>query len=259
MHILCVQGIRAGVGASTVVANLARILRELNQDVLVFDLNPSNLLRLHFNMDWQNSSGWALNICEQKSWHDAGFQCEQGVHFLPFGQINYKNHQVLMSNYISENWLSDTLNSLDLLDESWIILNVPSELNALNIQALNLSDIILRIFEPSVACLSQLINSMQSSYIHNDNSLSNKSYYLMNKLMPSSEIDYEMILIFNKVLSNKTIPVNIHFDENIKEAFAHQTTVTLHAPNSASAKEFRTIAIWLISYFKRRSKNYVSE
>ncbi len=251
MHILCVQGIQSGAGASTIVANVARILQELDQDVLVFDLNPSNLLRLHFNMDWQNPSGWAFNINDKKPWNNAAFQCEQGVHFLPFGQINYKNHQALMNDYLSDDWLSDALSSLDLPDKFWIILNVPSELNTLSIQALNLSDIILRIFEPSVACLSQLIDSMQSVYIHDDNSLSNKSYYLMNKLMPDSEMDYEMILIFKKVLSNKMIPVNIHFDENIKEAFAHQTTVSLHAPNSASAKEFRNCAIWLISYFNR--------
>lgn len=251
MRILCVQGMRSGMGASTIVANVARIFRELGQDVLVFDLNSSNLLRLHFNMDWQNSSGWALNVIKQKSWNNAGFQCEQGVQFLPFGQLNYQNYQALVSNYITDNWLIDQLNTLDLLDETWVILNVSSELNALSIQALDISDIILRIFEPHVTCLSQLIDSMQSAYIVNDTSLSNKSFYLMNKLMPNSELDHEMTLIFRNLLLNKMIPVNIHFDESIKEAFAHKTTVALHAPNSAAAKEFRRIAIWLISHFSR--------
>lgn len=249
MSILCIQGMRSGVGASTIAANVSRVLRELNQNVLVFDLNPNNLLRLHFNMDWQNPSGWALNIIKQQSWNNAGFQCEQGVRFLPFGQINYQYYQSLLTDHISENWLVDQLNVLDLPDKTWVILNTPSELNTLSIQALNLSNIILRVFEPSVDCLSQLINSMQSTHINDDVSLNKKSFYLLNKLIPDSEIDHEMALIFKNKLSNKIIPANIHFDENVKEAFAHKTTVTLHTPNSPSAKEFRRIAIWLMSYF----------
>lgn len=251
MPILCVQGIRSGAGVSTIVANVARILHELNQNVLVFDLNSSNLLRLHFNMDWQNPSGWALNMVEQKSWNNAGFQCEQGVRFLPFGQINYQHYQALLTDHISENWLIDKLSALDLPDKTWVILNISSELNSLSIQALNLSDIILRVFEPSGACLSQLIDSMQSNFINDNFSLGNKSFYLMNKLMPDSEIDHEMALIFKNILLNKIIPANIHFDENVKEAFAYKTTVTLYAPNSASAREFRSIAVWLMSYFNR--------
>lgn len=249
MSILCVQGMRSGVGVSTIVANVSRILQDLDQNVLVFDLNPSNLLRLHFNMDWEDASGWALNMVEQRSWNSAGFQCEQGVRFIPFGQINYQSYQSLLTNCINENWLIDQLNALDLPDNTWIILNIASELNTLSIQALNNSDIILRVLEPSVACFSQLTNSIQSDYIGDDLSLSNKSFYLISKLMADSEIDQEMALVLKDILVDKIIPVSIHFDENVKEAFAHKTTVTLHAPDSASAKEFRRISIWLMSYF----------
>ena len=65
MRVLCIQGIHSSAGTSTVVANTARTLKELGQDVLVFDLNPNNLLRLHFNMDWQNPAGWALNMSKK--------------------------------------------------------------------------------------------------------------------------------------------------------------------------------------------------
>ena len=251
MRILCVQGIHSSVGSTTVVANASRILKELGHDVLVFDLNPNNLLRLHFNMDWQNPSGWASNISHEKPWFSAAFECEQGVRFIPFGQINYKKLQSLLINSIAETWLPDQLNLLNLSNDSWVIINISSELNELSTQALKSSDIIIRVIEPQINSLSQLIDSIQSSYIYEDLSLINKSFYLINKLEPTSLLDYDVALILKKLLLNKIIPVTIHFDENIKEALANKTTVTIHAPKSPAAIEFRALAIWLINHFNR--------
>ncbi len=251
MRILCVQGIQSSVGASTIVANVSRILSELDHDVLVFDLNPNNLQRLHFNMEWQCNSGWALNICQQQSWYKAAFQCEQGIRFLPFGKITYKELQLLLSDSISDNWLLDQLSLLNLPSKTWVILNTSSELNTLSTQALKLSDIIIRVCEPSTNCLSQLVDSIQSSFINNDISLVKKSFYIINKLIPTSEIDRDIALTLKNLLLEQMIPVKIHFDENIKESLAEKTTVTSYAPFSPAAKEFRKLVIWLISHFNR--------
>ncbi len=250
MRVLCVQGLQAGAGGSTISANLARMLLELNQKVLVFDLNPNNLLRLHFNMDWQDPSGWAFNLIQEKPWC-VGFECEHGISFLPFGQLTYQTHQRLMVDYLDDNKLHHQLNSLDLPPESWLILNITSEINPLNKQALALSHFILRVFEPSVASLSLLIDSMQSSYILDNVALSDKTFYLINKLIFHSELDHEMTLIFKSLLLNRLLPINIHFDENVKEAFANKTTINTYAPASTVTREFRTLTIWLMSYFNR--------
>lgn len=251
MRILSIQGLHAGVGASTFVANVARMLRELNQDIVVFDLNPNNMLRLHFNMDWQEGGGWAANMCEGKAWHEAAFLCEQGIHFLPFGQLDGQKYQNLMAEGLQENGLANYLGALVLPDEAWVLLNVPSELNTLSRQALQAAHIILRVLEPSVACLAQLMGSMQSAYFHGDAGLDNKALYVVNKLMLGSEIDQEMALIFKRQLAKKRLPVTIHFDEHVKEAFAHQTTLNAYAPESASAQEFRAVAVWLMGHFGR--------
>ena len=246
MRVLCIQGIHSSAGTSTVVANTARTLKELGQDVLVFDLNPNNLLRLHFNMDWQNPAGWALNMSKKKSWFTAAFECEQGIRFIPFGQIDYKK---LQSFSIVKNWLSDQLTYLNLSSETWVILNVSSELNALSTQALKLGDIIIRVIEPQINSLSQVIDSIQSSYIYDNDSLADKAFYLINKLATNSQLDYDVALVLKKLLLEKIIPVTIHFDENIKEALANKTTVTVHAPESPAVDEFKAFAIWLTTHF----------
>lgn len=251
MQIFCVQGLQAGVGAASFVANIARTLLELNQDVLIVDLNPSNLLRLHFNMDWENPNGWAFNLQNQKPWHEAGFQCEQGVVFVPFGQIDYQAHQRLLVDYLNENRLREQLNILDLPEKTWLILNMSSDINPLTKQALELSQLVIRLFEPTVTSLSALMDSMQSLYYQQHNALISKTFYVINKLLPSSEMDTDMTLVFKNVLLKRLLPISVHFDENVKEALANQTTVNVHAPNSAATKEFRTLSIWLMSYLSR--------
>jgi cellulose synthase operon protein YhjQ len=249
MPVLCIQGLQSRMGSSTVIANLARNLHEMNQDVLVIDLKSTNLLRLHFNMDWSNSNGWALNVINDQPWFNSGFKCEYGVSFMPFGRITYENKQFLFNEIIEDNWLSNQLRLANFSDKKWIILNVESELNPLSIQALNYADKIIRLIEPQVTCLGQFYDSIQSNYFNNNKNLHDKSLFLINKLMPLSELDHEMALVFKSLIPNQLIPVKIHFDEHVKEAFAQKTTVQFSAPDSAAAKQFRVLATWLILQF----------
>ena len=252
MPVLCIQGLQSHMGSSTVIANLARNLHELDQDVLVIDLKSNNLLRLHFNMDWCNHNGWALNVINDQPWFNAGFKCEFGISFMPFGRITYENKQCLFNEKIENNWLSNQLSMANFSDKKWIILNVESELNTLSIQALNYADKIIRVIEPQVTCLGQFCDSIQSNYLSNNPTLHDKCLYLINKLMPLSELDHEMSLVFKSLIPNQLIPVKIHFDENLKEAFAQKTTVNIYAPNSGTAKQFRTLATWLMLHFSHK-------
>jgi cellulose synthase operon protein YhjQ len=253
MPILCVQGIQGSVGNSTVVANVARLLQELNQDVLVFDLNPNNLLRLHFNMDWQNPVGWASHITHKKPWYQAAFKCEQGVQFIPFGTLDYTEYEHLIHEVIYENWLSQQLENLNFPASKWIILNTSNELNTLSVQALNACNMIIRVCTPDLSCLSQLVNSIQSNYINSRPELSDKAFFLINKLSAVSQLENDLSLVFKNLMQKKLIPVNVHDDENIKEAFAFKSTVSLYASKSAATKELRSLAIWLLTQFNVQS------
>lgn len=252
MPVLCVQGVQSRMGSSTIIANLARNLHELNQDVLVIDLKSNNLLRLHFNMDWSNHSGWALNVINNQPWFNAGFKCEIGVSFIPFGRISYENKQHLFNEIIDNHWLSEQLSLANFSDNKWVLINIESDLNTLSIQALNYADKIIRVIEPQVTCLGQFCDSIQSNYLSNNQYLNDKCLYLINKLMPLSELDHEMTLVFKSLIPNQLIPVKIHYDEHIKEAFAQKTTVKIYAPNSATAKQFRTLATWLMLHFSHK-------
>ncbi|CNG61253.1 cellulose synthase [Yersinia enterocolitica] len=57
MPVLALQGIRGGIGTTSVIAALAWALQQLDESVLVIDFSPDNLLRLHFNMHFEQSRG----------------------------------------------------------------------------------------------------------------------------------------------------------------------------------------------------------
>lgn len=70
MAVLGLQGVRGGVGTTTITAALAWSLQMLGENVLVVDACPDNLLRLSFNVDFthrqvyppsglgQSDAGW---------------------------------------------------------------------------------------------------------------------------------------------------------------------------------------------------------
>lgn len=61
MAVLGLQGVRGGVGTTTITAALAWSLQMLGENVLVVDACPDNLLRLSFNPPsglGQSDAGW---------------------------------------------------------------------------------------------------------------------------------------------------------------------------------------------------------
>ena len=57
MAILGLQGVRGGVGTTSITAALAWSLQLLGESVLVIDASPDNMLRLSFNDDIARETG----------------------------------------------------------------------------------------------------------------------------------------------------------------------------------------------------------
>lgn len=64
MAILGLQGVRGGVGTTSLTAALARALQILGENVTVIDASPDNLLRMSFNVDFVHQGGWARSLLD---------------------------------------------------------------------------------------------------------------------------------------------------------------------------------------------------
>ncbi|HDS0658782.1 TPA: AAA family ATPase [Escherichia coli] len=83
MAVLGLQGVRGGVGTTTITAALAWSLQMLGENVLVVDASPDNLLRLSFNVDFTHRQGWARAMLDGQDWRDAGLRYTSQLDLLP--------------------------------------------------------------------------------------------------------------------------------------------------------------------------------
>ncbi len=85
--VLGLQGVRGGVGTTSVTAALAWSLQVLGESVLVIDACSDNLLRMSFNVDFTHANGWGRALLDDKDWRDAGLRYTSQLDLLPFGQL----------------------------------------------------------------------------------------------------------------------------------------------------------------------------
>lgn len=67
MAVLGLQGVRGGVGTTSVTAALAWSLQVLGESVLVIDACSDNLLRMSFNVDFTHANGWGRALLTTKT------------------------------------------------------------------------------------------------------------------------------------------------------------------------------------------------
>ena len=95
MAILGLQGIRGGVGATSITAALAWSLQLLGESVLVIDACPDNMLRLSFNDDIDRHSGWARAVIDGQDWRDTALRYTAQIDVLPFGKLQASDSKIL--------------------------------------------------------------------------------------------------------------------------------------------------------------------
>lgn len=93
MAILGLQGVRGGVGTTSLTAALAWALQILGENVLVIDASPDNLLRMSFNVDFVHQGGWARSLLDGQDWRDAGLRYTSQLDLLPFGQLTAQERE----------------------------------------------------------------------------------------------------------------------------------------------------------------------
>lgn len=153
MAILGLQGVRGGVGTTSVTAALAWSLQLLGESVLVIDACADNLLRMSFNVDFTREEGWARALLDDKDWRDAGMRYTSQLDLLPFGQLtttereNEAAYQRLFSQF--------TLALQSLKEKGhyrWILLDLPHGAGTLTRQLIAQCDHVLSIVNVDANC-----------------------------------------------------------------------------------------------------------
>ncbi|HKM96218.1 MAG TPA: cellulose synthase operon protein YhjQ/BcsQ, partial [Buttiauxella sp.] len=153
MPLIGLQGLRGGVGTTSLTAALGWSLQQLGESVLVVDASPDNLLRLYFNIDFAHPGGWARALLDNTDWHTAAWSYTPRLDVLPFGQLNSVERLSLPSH---EKTLGHFIHALEELKSSqryqWILVDFPHGYDALTRQLLSQFDNVLTVVKPDTNC-----------------------------------------------------------------------------------------------------------
>ncbi|MFP3515543.1 cellulose biosynthesis protein BcsQ [Pseudomonas sp. SIMBA_077] len=233
MIAMSLQGIRGGVGTSSTLAALSYALSTLGQKVLVVDMCPENTLGLHFNLDYAQPDGWARATLDNTAWHDHAWRIEPGLSVLPYGTLTTEQSAQLdvLLQEAPQLWATrqDSIaNSFD-----WVLFDLPQRLvgHATNPRC-DIAMTVLNLDAASHALLQQSDLSFNR--------------LLINRFDPASQLQRDLLLLWQHHFGNRLLPIHVHADEAMAEALAKREPTGRYAPGSLIAQDIISLASWCL-------------
>ncbi|WP_049622888.1 cellulose biosynthesis protein BcsQ [Frateuria defendens] len=248
MSSLALHGVRGGAGTSSLLAGLGYALHQLGQRVLLVDLCPENLLRLHFNLDLALEAGWARADLDQRPWHEAAYRVLPNLHLLPYGRVSPGEYRSLEQRLAQapERWAQRRQNLEERFD--WVLFDLPQRLPGhvrpfLGHDGCRLQ---LRTVNVDPACYA-LLALRGDEPPHGER-------LLVNRYDPAHPLERDLMQVWLDRYEDRLVPQAVHEDTAMREAMAHQMPVGHHAPHSLAAKELASVATWCLAQVARRGR-----
>lgn len=230
-----VCGLRGGAGTTSIAAMLADALSLMGESVLLIDLNSSDLLRLHFNIPYADTHGWAFAEAAGSDWQQHTYQIKDNFYVLPYGRNGLAALQDKVTDNRSEQALWRDRDLLASTGFSWVIFDVP-----------NGSEYYADLCECSDLNLLVAHADMASHILLGQYSLNQHTKIVVNQLNVKQRLSDAVLLDWNMRYADHLVPVNVRQDLHVQEAFAHKMPATTYFPNSSSARDLLSLATWCL-------------
>ncbi|WP_314419783.1 cellulose biosynthesis protein BcsQ [Pseudescherichia vulneris] len=236
MAILGLQGIRGGVGTTSVTAALGWALQLLGESVLMIDASPDNMLRLSFNVEFTHADGWARALLDDKAWRDAGQRYTSNLDLLPFGQLAAGERENVYALHDRFAPFTAALQALKAEGHyQWILLDLPADFTPLSRELLAQCDHTLTVMKPDTNCHVRL----------HQQALPSGTHLLINDLRIGSQLQDDLFQVWLQS-QPRLLPMVIHRDEAMVECLAAKQPLGEYRPDSLAAEEILTLANWCL-------------
>ncbi|GHA15985.1 cellulose biosynthesis protein BcsQ [Oceanisphaera arctica] len=239
MPVIALQGIRGGVGTTSVTAGLAWALRRLGERVLVIDFSPDNQLCLHFNAPLSLTAGWARAELDASPWHQEALRYEEGLDLLPFGHLSVAEHPRWLAQHRQEpgRWMQYLTQLRDSGDYDWLLLDLPAADSACAERWRAAAD--------AVFCV---LTADANSHIRlHRQQMPPGSRLLLNQFSADSRLQQDLQQYWRQHL-DALLPLSIHRDEAMAEALAAKQPVGEYSAISLAADELNVLAGWCLAH-----------
>ncbi|EEP7909743.1 cellulose biosynthesis protein BcsQ [Salmonella enterica subsp. enterica serovar Agona] len=236
MAIPGLQGVRGGVGTTSLTAALAWALQILGENVLVIDASPDNLLRMSFNVDFVHQGGWARSLLDGQDWRDAGLRYTSQLDLLPFGQLTAQERENPQAWQETLGEIGSAIQALKASGRySWILLDLPYGASPLTGQLVSLCDHTLAIAQVDANCHIRL----------HQQALPAGAHILINDLRIGSQLQDDLYQVWLQS-QRRLLPIVIHRDEAMAECMASKQPLGEYRSDSLAAEEVLTLANWCL-------------
>lgn len=239
MAILGLQGLRGGVGTTSLTAALGWALQALGEAVIIVDACPDNMLRYFFNDDIAHRDGWARALLDGKEWRDAGMRYTSKIDFLPFGQLSVTERLNVQALGPVLNEAVEIVKNLHQHDaRRWILLDLPHDLAPWMQPLVEACHHVLTIVNPDANSHIRLHQQILPKHGH----------ILINDLRVGSHIQDDLYRIWLQS-QPRMLPVVIHRDEAMAECLAAKQPLGEYRDDALSAEEVITLANWCLMHY----------
>ncbi|MFZ6772764.1 cellulose biosynthesis protein BcsQ [Undibacterium sp. SXout7W] len=251
MRVVAVISPKGGVGKTTVTANLAAALARFGPRVTVLDLDPQNALRLHFGMAHDEAVGIAQQFSVTDRWSDLLYESAYGVDFLPYGSVDETQRNKFEQGIKDQpDWLKAHLLSLQLPENSIVLIDTPPGPSLYLQQVLKFANIGLVVLKPDAASYSTIPSIESLIHYYCDGRKDFFGYcYVLNQMDAAKQLSRDVYGMLRSSLGSKFIPTTIHRDEAVSEALACQTPVSYYAQHCSATHDVNEVSAWLQKNF----------
>lgn len=239
MAIIGLQGIRGGVGTTSVAAALGWSLQFLGEPVLVVGAAPDNLLRLFYNVAFSRPEGWARAMHDGEAWQHAAWRYTPYLDILPFGQLTQAESSQFLSQTQNVGRFTDALAALKASGRyRWILVDMPRGFTTYALRTLAALDHVITVARPDANCHVRL----------HQQALPQGAHLLVNGFQSTSRMQddiWQLWLQSQKAL----IPIVIHQDEAMTECAGAKQPLGEYQPHALAAEEVMTLANWCLLNF----------
>lgn len=239
MKTLAIRALRGGLGATSLLADLALALHQQGERVLLIALSPDNMLRLHFNVEISLESGWARAQLDAKAWNEPALEVQPGLHLLPYGRVSDAEVAQLESALCADRECWAQRCNLISHAYDWVLFDLPQRLpgHRFGVCATQRADLLIDLAMPDAAC-HVLLQTRPHPLA---------DLLLVNRFNPASQLQRDLLMIWRRRHGLPRQPQLVHEDEAVQEALAHKSPVGHYAPQSQAASDLRSLAIWCLS------------
>lgn len=216
MITVALQGIRGGVGTTSIVAGLALAAWRQGTRVLAVDLCPDNQLPLHFGRPHDEACGWGLLADPVNSWRSAIYCWRPGLDLLA---------QAGVAGPLSVDWLS-AVEGYDL-----VLLDLPADMTPVA------STRLLTVVNADANAHTRLYRHVFVP--HED--------VVVTQFTSRRALQQDLLGLWGEG-GIPLLSIRLHRDEAMAEAMAAKLPVGEYAPDSLIAHELDALARWCLSH-----------